>query len=117
MRFLTARLHGLGDYAAAVVLIVAPFVLRIDEQSLIAHWFSVAGGVGLIAYSAITDYTFSAVKAIPFKVHLLLDSVAGIAFVLLPFALGLDGVARIYMIVMGVGVLLVVAVTRTDDPY
>ena len=28
---------------------------------------------------------------------------------------GLDGVARIYFVVMGVGVLLVVAVTQTDN--
>jgi len=114
MKFLNAKLHGLGDYAAAIVLIIAPFVLGIDEQSVIAHWFSVAGGAGLIAYSLATDYTFSAVKAIPFKMHLVLDSLAGVAFVILPFVLGLDGVARIYMIVMGAGVLLVVAVTRTD---
>ena len=114
MKFLTSKLHGLGDYAAAIVLIVAPFILGLDEQSVIAHWFSVAGGAGLVAYSLATDYTFSAVKAIPFKTHLLLDSLVGIAFVILPFVLSLDGIAFIYMIVMGTGVLLVVAVTQTD---
>ncbi len=115
MKFLSAKLHGLGDYAAAMVLIVAPFVLGIGEQSMIAQWASVAGGVGLIVYSLFTDYTFSAVKAIPFKTHLLFDTLAGIAFVILPFVLGLDGIARIYLVVMGAGVLLVVAVTQTSE--
>lgn len=114
MRFLSSKLHGLGDYAAAAVLIIAPFVLGIGEESMIAHWASVIGGAGLIVYSLFTDYSFSAVKAIPFKTHLVFDSVAGAAFVALPFLLGLDGIARIYFIVMGAGVLLVVAVSRTD---
>ena len=115
MKFLSSKLHGLGDYAAAIVLIIAPFVLGIGEQSMIAHWASIIGGAGLIAYSLLTDYTFSAVKAIPFKTHLILDSIAGVAFVALPFVLGLDGITRIYLIVMGAGVLLVVAVTKTDS--
>ena len=114
MKLLNSKLHGLGDYAAAVVLIIAPFVLGIGEQSMIAHWASVIGGAGLIVYSLLTDYTFSAVNAIPFKTHLVLDSIAGVAFVALPFVLGLDGLARIYLVVMGVGVLLVVAVSQTD---
>ena len=115
MKFLGPKLHGLGDYAAAIVLIVAPFMLGIREQSPIAHWFSVAGGTGLIIYSLLTEYTYSAVKAIPFRLHLVFDSLAGAAFVLLPFVLGLDGLAKAYLIVMGAGVLLVVAVTRSSD--
>jgi hypothetical protein len=114
MKFLSTKIHGLGDYAAGIVLIVAPFLLGIGAQSIIAQWVSVAGGVGLIIYSLCTDYAFSAVKIIPLKLHLLFDVLAGVAFVLLPFILGLDGVARIYFIVMGVGVLLVVVVTDTS---
>ena len=114
MKFLTPTLHGLGDYAAAAVLIVAPFVLGIKEQSVIAHWASIIGGVGLIIYSLLTNYTFSAAKIIPFKTHLILDSLAGLVLLLLAFVLDLQGIAKWYMIVMGAGVLLVVAVTQTD---
>ena len=114
MKFLTPTLHGLGDYAAALVLIVAPFFLGLKEQSMIAHWASIAGGVGLIIYSLLTDYTFSAAKVIPFKTHLILDSLAGLVLIALAFVLKLEGIAQIYMIVMGAGVLLVVAVTITE---
>jgi hypothetical protein len=31
MKFLTPTLHGLGDYAAALVLIVAPFFLGLKD--------------------------------------------------------------------------------------
>lgn len=81
---------------------------------MIAHWASIIGGAGLIVYSLPTDHTFSEVKANPFKTHLVLDSIAGVAFVALPFLLELDGHARIYLIVMGAGVLLVVAVSQTE---
>ncbi len=114
MKFLTVKLHGLGDYAAATVLIVAPFFLGLKEQSMIAHWASIAGGVGLIIYSLLTDYTYSIAKIIPFKVHLVLDSLAGLVLIALAFVLTLEGIAQIYMIVMGAGVLLVVAVTKTE---
>jgi len=115
MKFLSPKLHGLGDYAAALALIIGPIILGIKEQSLFAHWFSIAGGVGLIVYSLLTDYPLSAAKALPFKAHLILDTVAGIAFLLLPFVVGLTGIAQIYFIVMGAGVLLVVAVSKSDE--
>lgn len=114
MKFLTKKLHGLGDYAAAAVLIIAPFVIGLQEQSMIAHWASIVGGVGLIIYSLLTDYTFSVAKVIPFKVHLLFDSLAGLVLIALAFVLELEGIAQIYMIVMGAGVLLVVAVTQPN---
>ncbi len=115
MKFLTPTLHGLGDYAAAAVLIVAPFFLGIKDQSLIAYWASIVGGIGLIIYSLLTDYTFSVAKVIPFEAHLVLDSIAGVVLIALAFLLELDAVARAYLIVMGAGVLVVVAVTKTED--
>ena len=63
MKFLTVKLHGLGDYAAAAVLIVAPFFLGLKEQSMIAHWASIAGGVGLIIYSLLTDFVLMNLRA------------------------------------------------------
>ena len=114
MKFLSPKLHGLGDYAAAVALILGPFVFDVAAQSVIAHWFSIAGGVGLIVYSLFTDYTFSLSGRIPFKVHLLLDIAAGIGFLVVPVALGLGGMAGTYFYAMGAGVLLVVAVTDSQ---
>ena len=115
MKFLNSTIHGLGDYAAAAVLIIAPFFLGLKEQSLIAHWASIAGGVDLIVYSLLTDYAFSIAKIIPYKVHLILDSLAGAVLIALAFVLKLEGIAQIYMIVMGAGVLLIVAVSQTED--
>ena len=113
MRFINSTLHGLLDYAAALALIIAPFVLGLQSQSALAHWISVAAGVGLIVYSLFTSYRYSAVKLIPFKLHLILDLTAAAFFIIAPFVFSFDYIAQIYYWVMGVGVLLVVGFTHT----
>ena len=112
IRFLTPAIHGILDYAAAAVLIIAPFVLGLAAISPLAHWLSVIAGAVLILYSLITDYSYSVAKIIPFKAHLLLDLAAGIVFVVAPFIFGLGGVPMVYCIMMGLGVILVVALTN-----
>jgi len=113
MRFITPHLHGFLDYAAALALIIAPFVLGIAEQSALAHWISVAAGVGLITYSLITDYFASLAKLIPFKVHLALDMAAAVFFLVAPSVLGFTGIVEIYYYVMGAGVVMVVLLSNT----
>ena len=108
MKFITPTIHGALDYIAALTLIAIPFFLNFDGLSL---WLSVAGGAGLIVYSLITDYALSIAKAIPFNIHIVFDSLAAVVFVAAPFIFGFAGVAKIYYIVMGVGVLAVVAFT------
>lgn len=116
IRFLTPAIHGILDYTAAFVLLVAPAILKLNEVSPFAYWLSVVAGVVLIGYSLLTDYAFSISKMIPLKVHLGLDASAGVVFVIWPFIFGFTGVAMAYYIVMGLGILLVVAVTeRVSD--
>ena len=70
-----------------------------------------AGGIGLIGYSLITDYAFSVASAISFKAHLILDLTAGGAFVVAPFVFGWNGLVMGYYFVMAAGVTAVVVVT------
>lgn len=116
IRFITPRLHGALDYAAAAGLIVFPFVLGLGEASALALWLSVAGGAGLIGYSLLTDYDFSATRALPYGVHLALDLAAAAAFVAAPFVFGWEGLTAGYYWVMGAGVVVVVALSRVSDP-
>lgn len=111
IRFLSPTLHGAGDYAAALALIVLPFLLGFDGVAL---WLSVAGGVGLIGYSLLTDYTFGAASLIPFKTHLVLDLAAAAAFIAAPFVMGWTGLVMGYYFVMAAGVIVVVLLTNTN---
>lgn len=113
-RFLTPTIHGLLDYAAAAGLIVLPFVLNLGATSSAALYLSVAGGVGLIAYSLVTDYTFGAFNVLSFRLHLVLDLLAAVAFIVAPFIFGWSGLVFAYYWVMAAGVLIVVALSNTD---
>ena len=59
IRFLTPAIHGILDYPAAFVLLVAPAILKLNEVSPFAYWLSVVAGTVLIGYSLLTDYAFS----------------------------------------------------------
>lgn len=109
IRFLNPTIHGLGDYAAALGLIAFPFLLGFEGMSL---WLSVAGGIGLIAYSLITDYAFSFAPIISFKTHLVLDLAAAVAFIIAPFVFGWAGLVMGYYFVMAAGVIVVVVFTN-----
>ena len=115
LAFLSPRIHGLLDYAAALGLIALPFILGLGEIDPIAQWLSVAAGVGLIGYSLLTDYEYGPLKALSFHAHLILDRAAAIAFVAAPFLFGWTGLVMGYYFVMAAGVLLVVFFTNADD--
>jgi hypothetical protein len=117
IRILTPRIHGILDYLAAAGLLVLPFALDLGASSQLALWLSVVGGLGLIVYSLFTDYAFGVGNLIPFKVHLILDLAAAIAFFAAPFIFGWEGLTAAYYFVMSTGVIVVVALTTTDQTY
>ncbi len=109
IRFLTPTVHGVLDYVAAAGLIVFPFILGFGNLTL---WLSVAGGVGLIGYSLLTDYAFGAAAVISFKTHLVLDLAATLVFAVAPFIFGWGGLIMGYYLVMAGGVASVVALSN-----
>ena len=111
---LPVRIHGVLDYAVAAVLILAPLALGFAATSVASAVVSIAAGVGLLGYSLLTDYGLSFRRAIPWRVHLLLDAAAGVALVAAPFVLGFDGVPRSFLIAVGVADLVVAAISRRD---
>lgn len=114
LKFLTPALHGALDYIAAVALIVAPFLLGLGADGPIAMWLSVAGGIGLIGYSLLTDYALGAAKVISYNLHLVFDLSAGAAFIAAPFLFGFGQLAMAYYLVMGLGVFAIVAVSNRE---
>ena len=114
IQFINAKFHGLLDYGAAIVLIIPPFVFNLQAESVVGHWLSVAGGVGLIIYSLMTDYRFSITGIFSFSTHLLLDLSASALFLIAPFVLEFSGFLMVYYLVMGSGVIVVVALSQRE---
>ena len=115
IRFLSPRLHAVVDYAAAAGLIVLPFVLGLGASAPLAFWLSVGSGVAVIGYSLLTSYAYSAAPVLPFKLHLLIDFAAAVAFAVAPFVFGFSGLDAVYYWVMAAAVLVVVAVSQDSE--
>lgn len=114
LRFLSSTNHGIVDYAAAITLIIAPFVLKLGSSNPSALWISVATGIVVVIVSLATRYQYGAFKIIPFGGHLTLDLLVATAFMLIPFLFELEGLDEAYYYINAVVVYLVVAVTASE---
>ena len=62
-RFITKSIHAyLIDYPFAIVLIAAPFVLKLGQSEPVAMWLSVVVGVAALLLAALTDHPTGLVR-------------------------------------------------------
>lgn len=110
------KIHNILDYVAGVLLLFVPALFGFSEIDAARNLFIFAG-VFLIAYSLITKYYYSLLKIIPLGVHMALDVASGVVVMLAPWVLGyrdlLTGGQEIVHYVLGVGVIGLVAMTRS----
>jgi hypothetical protein len=104
--------HGLIEYAAGALFIVAPFLLAFDSGA--AKAISVAVGVLVLAVAASTEGPTSLINQIPRSAHAALDYVLALLLVALPFVAGFSDEAAptAFFIALGVAHLLVTIGTR-----
>ncbi len=104
--------HGVVEYAAAALLIVAPFVLGFESGAATA--LSIVVGVVILAIAAATDGPTSLVNQIPLSAHVALDYVLVVVLIALPFLAGFSGetAPTALFIVLGVAHLLITIGTR-----
>jgi hypothetical protein len=115
-RFITKSMHAyLIDYPVAVVLIVAPFVLKLGQSGPIALWLSVIVGVAALLLAALTDHPTGLVRIIPYWLHLWVDRAVGAVFVIAPFAFNFAGLDAWYYWVLAAAVLLTTSVLNAPE--
>ena len=104
--------HGLIEYAAGVLLVVAPFVLGFDSGAATA--VSIALGVVIIAVAASTDGPTSLVNQLPRPAHVALDYVLVALLIAMPFLAGFSDETPPTALFIGLGVahLLITIGTR-----
>jgi hypothetical protein len=110
----TPRWHGVFDYAGAAGLLFAPFALGLAAFSEVAVVISVVLGLGLLLYSAFTDYDFGIVGMLSITSPLAVDCIAGAFLLGVALFSGFDFVVRVYFAVMGLGVLSAVVITDSE---
>jgi hypothetical protein len=104
--------HGVVEYLAAALLIVAPFLLSYDSGTATA--LSIAMGVVVLAFTASTDAPTGLIHQIPRAAHVVLDFVLAVVLIALPFLGGFSGetAPTAFFIVAGVAWLLLAIGTR-----
>jgi len=114
MRFITKEIHAYLDYPVAIALIILPFLLGLGSSNPLAFQLSVATGVAAFSLTLLTDHKLGAFKVIPYKVHLIVDFLVAIVFILAPFVLSFTGLDALYYWVNGAAVLLVVSLHKSE---
>ena len=84
MRFIPTSIHGILDYIIGLLLIAAPWLFGFANGGA-ETWVPVILGVGVIGYSAFTDYEYSLVRSLSMTAHLGLDVAGGLLLAASPW--------------------------------
>ena len=115
-RFITKSIHAyLIDYPVAIVLIAAPFVLKLGQSGPVAMWLSVAVGIAALLLAALTDHPTGLVRIIPYSLHLWIDRTVGLVFIIALFAFNFFGLDAWYYLVLAAAVLLTTSVFNAPE--
>ncbi|WP_299767353.1 hypothetical protein [uncultured Dokdonia sp.] len=114
MKFVTKTIHAYLDYPVALSLIALPFLLGLGSSNPLALTISVATGVAAFILTLLTDHKTGAFRVIPYKVHLLVDFMVAVVFILAPFILSFEGLDAYYYLTIGATVLVVVGLHKPE---
>jgi hypothetical protein len=111
-RFVTKTLHAYLDYPVAFSLIILPFALGLGSSHPLALWLAVGAGVAAFILTVFTDHKFGLVRIIPYKLHVAVDLLVGLAFLLAPLAFGFSGIDAWYYWINAIAVITVVSLSE-----
>lgn len=112
--FITKQIHAYLDYPVALALIGLPFLLGLGASSALAVYLSVGTGVAALLLTLLTDHQTGVFRVVPYKVHLAVDFLVAIVFILAPFIFSFEGLDAIYFWANGAAVLVVVGMHKTE---
>jgi len=106
-------LHGLAEYGIGVLLLFSSPLFGFDGEPRVA---AILLGAAVIVLAALSDVPTALMRRIPIGSHIVIDYVLGIVLIASPFIFGFsdDEGALAFFIVMGLGYLILTAVTRFE---
>ncbi|HUR00142.1 MAG TPA: SPW repeat protein [Gemmatimonadaceae bacterium] len=107
---ISARVHGVLDYATVAAFLNAPMVFGFHgTPAAIVYWLA---GLHLLM-TGFTDFPLGLFKMIPFRVHGVIDLLVGIFLLVSPWLFGFAGenAARNFFIAIAIITFVVVALT------
>ncbi len=115
MKFITKQIHAYLDYPVAFALIGLPFLLQLGSSNPLAFQLSLITGIAALILTVLTDHQTGIFPIISYKVHLIVDFLVGITFVLAPFIFSFSGLDAIYYWANGAAVLIVVSLHKSES--
>jgi len=105
-------LHGIIEYAAGVLFIIAPLLLDYDSGA--ATGVSVAVGVVILVVAATSAFPTGLIPRIPVSVHVTLDFVLAAFLIISPFIFSFsdEGEPTAFFVGLGIAHLLITIGTR-----
>jgi hypothetical protein len=119
MRFIPTKFHAPLDYIVGAALIASPWIFSFSDTTA-PTVVSIVLGIGLIAYSLITNYELGVWKLAPMAVHNLIDVVAGGLLALSPWLFGFaDDPANVWIwfVVVGLAAIFLGLTTKQSGSY
>jgi len=113
-RFVTKSMHAYLDYPVAISLMGAPFLLQLGSSRPLALWLAVVTGAAAFILTLFTDHKLGVFRVLPYSIHLAVDALVGVVFVLAPIALGFTGLDAWYYWANGAAVLVVVGLHKPE---
>ena len=113
MRFIGSRAHGMMDYPMGALMMSAPLLFKMDRKD-IATWIPVAVGVSMTAVAAMTNFEAGVKRKIPFRTHLLIDAISGIALAASPWLFRSRNRQWIPHVIFGMSELMTSLMTKPE---
>ena len=114
MKFVTKQIHAYLDYPVAIALIGLPFLLSLGASNPFAFQLSVIVGIAALILTILTDHQLGVVRVVPYRIHLIVDFLVGIVFILAPFIFSFEGIDAYYYWLNGAAVLFVVSMHKPE---
>lgn len=107
----TARVHGVLDYATVAAFLNAPMVFGFHgTPAAIVYWLA---GIHLLM-TGCTDFPLGIFRWIPFKVHGVIELMAGIFILVAPWVFGFGGDHTARNVFLAIAIIVLVVVALTD---
>src|ERR1700750_885629 len=119
MRFIRTKFHAPLDYIVGVALIAAPWIFHFSDNTA-ATVVPIVLGIGLIAYSLITNYELGLWKLAPMAVHNVIDIAAGAFLAPPPWLFGFAAEsANVWVphVVVGLAAIFLGLTTKQEGGY
>ena len=114
MKFITKRIHAFLDYPVAIALIALPFLLNLGSSHPLALQLSVATGIAALILTLLTDHHLGVFPVISYKIHLIVDFMVAVVFIIAPFIFSFEGIDAYYYWLNGAAVLFVVSMHKPE---